>query len=256
MQMDQELPIRQPSLADQVYDIIVKGISNGTYPPGSLLPSENQLAERYNVSRPTIRAAFARLVERGYVNRQRGVGTFVAESPSIVNPLYQLLDVHERISARGFTPGFMQLKSEIIEADEGISEKLAIEPGSPVLFLHKVFTADDEPIILFVNYIPASVFQECLTMEQALEPGATEPFFEFFANQCNHRVKYLASVINPAVAKNCPLPDIFDFDDPYTPLLVIEDIGYDKGDIPVVFSIEYLVGEASSFHIIRHVENI
>ena len=63
--MDNGLPIRQPSLADQVYEIIVNGISNGTYPPGSLLPSENQLAERFNVSRPTIRAAFARLVERG-----------------------------------------------------------------------------------------------------------------------------------------------------------------------------------------------
>ncbi len=161
MQMEQELPIRQPSLADQVYEIIVKGISNGTYSPGSLLPSENQLAERYNVSRPTIRAAFARLVERGFVKRQRGVGTFVAESPSIVNPLYQLLDVQERISARGFNPGFEQLKSEIIDADEEIAEKLNIEAGSPVLHIHKVFTADGEPIIMFVNFIPVGIFQEC-----------------------------------------------------------------------------------------------
>jgi len=253
--MDQELPIRQPSLADQVYEIIVKGISNGAYPPGSLLPSENQLAERYNVSRPTIRAAFARLVERGFVNRQRGVGTFVAESPSIVNPLYQLLDMHERISARGFTPGFMQLKSEIIEVEEDIAEKLTVDVGSPVLRIHKVFTADDEPIIMVINYIPSKVFQECLTMEHALAPGVTEPFFEFFVQQCNTSVKYLTSVISPDVVKNCHLPDVFDFDDAYTPLLVIEDIGYDESDVAVFLSIEYLVGEASSFHVIRHVEN-
>ena len=256
MQADHGLPIRQPSLADQVYEIVVKGISNGTYPPGSLLPSENQLAERFEVSRPTIRAAFARLVERGYVRRHRGIGTFVAETPSIVNPLYQMLDVQERISARGFKPGFTQLKSEIIEADEEISEKLSVEPRSPILHLEKVFTADDRPIILFVNYIPAGVFQECLTLEQALEPGATEPFFEFFATQCDHRVIYLTSIINPAIANNCQLPDIFVFDDPHTPLLVIEDIGYDKSDTPVVYSVEYLVGEASTFHVIRHVENI
>lgn len=255
MQMDQELPIRQPSLADQVYEIIVKGISNGSYPPGSLLPSENQLAERYNVSRPTIRAAFARLVERGFVKRQRGVGTFVAESPSIVNPLYQLLDVHERISARGFAPGFKQLHSQIIEAEEDIAEILSVEVGSSVLHIQKVFTADDEPIIMFVNYIPGGVFQECLTIEQALEPGVTEPFFEFFAQQCNTNVKYLTSVIKPEVAKNCQLPDLFNFDDPHTPILVIEDIGYDENDAPVFLSLEYLVGEASSFHVIRHVEN-
>jgi len=256
MQMDQELPVRQPSLADQVYDIIVKGISNGSYPPGSLLPSENQLAERYNVSRPTIRAAFARLVERGFVKRQRGVGTFVAESPSIVNPLYQLLDVPERISARGFKPGFQQLKSEIIDTQEEMAEKLNIEAGSPLLHVHKVFTADDMPIIMFVNYIPSRVFQDTLTQEQALEPGATEPFFEFFAQKCNTPIKYLTSVITPQIAKNCPIPDVFDFVDEMTPILVIEDIGYDEKDVPVFLSMEYLVGEASSFHVIRHVENI
>lgn len=254
--MINELPIRQPSLADQVYEIIINGISNGTFPPGSLLPSENQLAERFNVSRPTIRSAFARLRERGYVKRQRGIGTYVAESPSIANPLYQLLDVSERIKARGFTPGFMQLKAEIIDADEELSQKLDIEPGSQVLNLHKVFTADEEPIILFINYIPANVFQDCLTLEQAMEPGSTEPFFEFFASKCNHAVKYLTSVIKPEVTKNCQLPEVFNFKDTCTPLLVIEDIGYDEDDIPVFFSLEHLVGDASSFHVIRRVENI
>jgi GntR family transcriptional regulator len=254
--MDNGLPVRQPSLADQVYDIIVNGISNGTYPPGSLLPSENQLAERFNVSRPTIRAAFARLVERGYVKRRRGVGTFVADSPSIVNPLYHLLDVQERIAARGFSPGFKQLDAQIIEADETLAEKLFFDIGSPILNVSKVFTADDEPIIMFVNYIPASLFQDCLTIEQALEPGITEPFFEFFSKQCGRSVKYLTSFIKPDVVKNHLLPDIFKFDDPNTPLLIIEDIGHDANDEPVFFSIEYLVGEASSFHVVRHVENI
>lgn len=135
--MDSSFPIRQPSLADQVYEIIVNGISNGTYPPGSLLPSENRLAERFNVSRPTIRAAFARLVERGYVKRQRGVGTFVADSPSIVNPLYHLLDVQERISARGFTPGFKQIESQIIEADKSLAEKTTLTKAVPPLMSRK-----------------------------------------------------------------------------------------------------------------------
>jgi len=56
--------------------------------------------------------------------------------------------------------------------------------------------------------------------------------------------------------KNHQLPEIFKFDDPNTPLLIIEDIGHDSNDEPVFFSIEYLVGEASSFHVVRHVENI
>jgi GntR family transcriptional regulator len=195
-------------------------------------------------------------VERGYVKRQRGVGTYVAERPSIVNPLYQFLDVHERISARGFTPGFKQLKTQVISADESLSKTLDIPEGSNILNVHKVFTADRNPIILFNNFIPEWVYQDCLSSEQAMEPGATEPFFEFFAKKCNHKVKYLTSIIKPDVVQNCDLPDEFEFDDPYTSILVIEDVGYDKGDTPLFLSIEHLVREASIFHVIRYVENL
>ena len=254
--MASDYPVRQPSLADQVYEIIVKDISTGAYPPGSMLPSENQLADQFNVSRPTIRSAFARLAERGYVKRQRGVGTFVQDSPGIVNPLYQLLDIAERIAARGMTPGFTQLTSRIIESDEEISQKLDVDLYIQILNLHKVFTADDDPIILFVNFIPARVFIDCLTIDEALQPGITEPFFKFFSTHCKKNVKYLTSIINPEVARNCSLPDVFQFEDPYTPLLVIEDIGYGDDDVPMFFSIEYLVGEAKTFQMIRHVENI
>jgi DNA-binding GntR family transcriptional regulator len=219
--MDNDLPVRQPSLTEQIYNIIIKEITTGKYPAGSLLPSENQLAEAYNVSRPTIRAAFARLLERGYVIRRRGVGTFVAERPSIVNPLYLLLDIQERISARGYTPGFIQLKTEIIRADDLLSATLDIPAGSKVLNIQKVFTANDVPIVLFINYIPEWVYIRNLSTDYVLKPGTTEPFFEFFAT-----------------------------------VLIIEDIGYNDTDKPLFLSIEHLAREASSFHIIRYVDNI
>jgi GntR family transcriptional regulator len=253
--MDNDLPVRQTSLADQVYEIILNGISNGTYPAGIMLPSENQLAERFNVSRPTIRAAFARLVDRGYVKRRAGVGTYVTERPSIVNPLYQLLDIHERISARGYTPGFRQIKTDIVEADDNLSKILDIPERSKVLNIHKVFTANGNPIILFINFIPEWVYGKCLSPKQVMESGATEPFFEFFANKCNHKVKYLTSVANPKIIKDYDLPEEFTFNDPYTTFLVIEDVGYDDDDTPLFFSVEHLFLEASSLHIIRHVEN-
>jgi GntR family transcriptional regulator, N-acetylglucosamine utilization regulator len=254
--MDNGLPVRQPSLADQVYTIMMKEISAGTYPAGALLPSENQLAEKYNVSRPTIRAAFARLVERGYVKRQRGVGTYIADRPSIANPLYQFIDIRERISARGFTPGFMQLKTDIIKADDQLSKTLEVPIGSNILNIQKEFTADGNPIILFINYIPEWVYIECLSTDQVLEPGTTEPFFEFFANQCHHKVKYLASTIKPEIVQNIDLPEEFLHDNSCNTLLIIEDIGYNDDDTPLFFSIEHLVREASAFHIIRYVDNI
>jgi DNA-binding GntR family transcriptional regulator len=49
---------------------------------------------------------------------------------------------------------------------------------------------------------------------------------------------------------------MFQSNHPNTPILVVEDIGYDEEDNPVFFSYEFLVKDASDFHVIRYVGNI
>jgi GntR family transcriptional regulator len=254
--MDDQIPVRQPSLADQVYEIIVNGIADGTFPSGSLLPSENQLAERFDVSRPTIRAAFARLVERGYVRRKRGIGTYVTEMTSITNPLYEMMDIAERIEATGRKPGFIQIASEVIQADEKIQEVLDLSPDQKVVYLEKIFTADEKPLILFKNYYPFWVFENHLAAEEVMEPGITEPFFKFFAEKCNRPVSYLASIIHPEIVKNYTLPEEFNFMAADTLFLVVKDVGYDVENIPLFLSIEHLFEDTSRFNVIRRVESI
>jgi len=46
-----------------------------------------------------------------------------------------------------------------------------------VLQVEKVFLADSNPIIYCLNYIPNWVFESVLSVEQAVQPGATEPFW-------------------------------------------------------------------------------
>ncbi|MFC4530195.1 GntR family transcriptional regulator [Sphaerisporangium dianthi] len=52
-------------------------IESGDYPPGSLLPSENQLINEFGVSRPTVVAALRVLREQGWIDSQQGKGRFV-----------------------------------------------------------------------------------------------------------------------------------------------------------------------------------
>lgn len=52
--------------------------------PGQRLPSENDLAETFGVSRITVRQALASLAEDGYVHRRHGAGTFVSDSFRLV----------------------------------------------------------------------------------------------------------------------------------------------------------------------------
>ncbi len=54
-------------------------ITAGRYAPGSRLPNETLLAERFDVNRHTLRQAMQRLAAEGYVKVLHGSGTYVRE---------------------------------------------------------------------------------------------------------------------------------------------------------------------------------
>lgn len=64
---------------EQIHDDIIKDIQNGVYLEKDILPSEKELAAKYNVSRITTGKAMSLLVEEGIVERVRGKGTFVCD---------------------------------------------------------------------------------------------------------------------------------------------------------------------------------
>jgi DNA-binding GntR family transcriptional regulator len=64
-------------------DELEKDILSGKYKPGDLIPSENELADKKGISRPTVRQAFSELVSKGLLNKVKGKGTFVSDFKSI-----------------------------------------------------------------------------------------------------------------------------------------------------------------------------
>lgn len=70
-----------PSRVDEITDRLITAIAVGEYLPGARLPVERDLAEALGVGRMTVRAALARLVERGVLEtrRGRGGGSYVRE---------------------------------------------------------------------------------------------------------------------------------------------------------------------------------
>ncbi|HEX5543182.1 MAG TPA: winged helix-turn-helix domain-containing protein [Micromonospora sp.] len=67
-----------PPTMDELIDDLVKQIEQGTYPPGSKIPSGRELADHYNVSMSTISRAVAVLRKRGVLIGRPGRGVFVA----------------------------------------------------------------------------------------------------------------------------------------------------------------------------------
>jgi GntR family transcriptional regulator len=121
--------------------------------PGALLPSERLLKERYSVARGTVVQAIEALVARGLVYRVQGSGTFVAE-PKFRQPL-TLTSFTEDMRARGMTPGSVVRSQAIVPASEVVARHLALVPGTPVVHLERVRTADGEPMALERTHLPA-----------------------------------------------------------------------------------------------------
>ena len=123
---------------------------------GAILPSERMLAERYGVARMTVRKVLDRLVAEGAAYRIQGRGTFVAE-PRIVYA-DALKGFSEDILARGMVPGARVLAQEIVTADAAVAAALERPPGTPVVLIHRVRTADDDPIALEWSHLPSEDF--------------------------------------------------------------------------------------------------
>jgi DNA-binding transcriptional regulator YhcF (GntR family) len=66
--------LSMPSRVDEITDRLVTAIAIGEYLPGARLPVERELASSLGVGRMTVRAALARLVERGLLETRRGRG--------------------------------------------------------------------------------------------------------------------------------------------------------------------------------------
>lgn len=132
-------------------------IREGALPPGEMLEGEVELAERFEVSRPTMREALKLLVDKGLLVRQRGVGTVVASMP-IHRPL-ALTSLHKDLRRAGRTPTTRVLSLERVPCPEEAREALQLAPDEDVWALRRVRFADGEPIALMRNLLPAGAVE-------------------------------------------------------------------------------------------------
>ncbi|GAB3204731.1 GntR family transcriptional regulator [Marinactinospora thermotolerans] len=130
------------------------------------LPPERELAERFGVSRMTLRQAVDDLVLDGVLRRRRGSGTRVAP-PKLSHPL-ALASYTEGMRSQGVRPGRTLVTMERLACDDGLAADLALRPGEPVLHIERVLLADDERVGLESTYLPERRFPD---LERVFDPA-------------------------------------------------------------------------------------
>jgi GntR family transcriptional regulator len=170
-----------------VADALIERIDNGDLLPGSRCPSERQLASEYGISRMTARAAVNLLVQRGYVERKNGSGTFVA-SPKIELDLSTVAGFSDRVLRHGITPGARVIEARTIVADEldaSVTTALEITSKELVHVLIRVRTGNNELLALEKSYFPVRYCPDLLDNE------LTGSIYELLRTRCNLELTHL-----------------------------------------------------------------
>ncbi len=111
----------------QIQEKILKEITDGILKPGDKILSEHQLSNKYKVSRPTARSAVTELVNKGYLYRKQGRGTFV-QKPRIENSQENFHGFKADMEARGFTVKSDLLKAYKLSPSSEVQEILQLSP--------------------------------------------------------------------------------------------------------------------------------
>jgi DNA-binding GntR family transcriptional regulator len=137
----------------QVIGQIKRRIESGSYPAGSLLPSEHQLVNEFSVSRPTIVKALGTLRHEGWIDTQQGKGSFVRGRPALTGaertrPAHGVLELAEADMAGELVQAGIKL------APPHVTALLGLKPGSRAFVRQRLLTQDGEPVELASAWLP------------------------------------------------------------------------------------------------------
>lgn len=151
----------------QVARQIEAAIERGDLRPGQRLDNEIELAERYGLSRPTMRKAIEQLVALGLLVRKRGVGTQVVQS-QVKRPV-ELSSLYDDLARTGQRPETRVLSCATEPADAAVATALGLAAGEPVVALQRLRSTRGKPLAILTNWVPTGLGE--LTADLLTEHG-------------------------------------------------------------------------------------
>jgi GntR family transcriptional regulator len=223
---------RRPSLVDEVRDSLLERLSDGSFRVGDQLPNEQEMGERYNVSRATIREAYRSLISAGFLQARRGSGTYVLRSPN-QRSLDSSLSYMAMISNAGHVPGIRLLRREDRIATAEEADRLQVPRESRILVVDRVHTADEHPVIFSRDRIP-----ETFVSSEAFG-DLTGSLFSMM-EAVGHEPRSARARLTPVSADETLAAALAI--EAGAPLLHIDEIDFDASGNAVLYSEEWHVG--------------
>ena len=142
-------------LYHQLAEQLTAAIEDGRLQPGDPFENELALADRLDLSRPTVRRAIAELVSRGLLVRRRGVGTTVASQ--VIHRRDELTSLYDDMVRRGQEPRTQVLALDTDAVDAVAAEALGLPPTPAWSPVERLRTVGNTPTALMHNWLRAPV---------------------------------------------------------------------------------------------------
>lgn len=154
-------------LYSQLKMILISKIEDGVYTENSKIPSEQELCEMYDISRPTVRQAISELTNSGHLYKEKGKGTYVSEKKTRIDIKNysgftdSILDRQESISHN-----IISTKSIDIHKNNKLKEIFNLPNSSVKKFEFAEITyttiCEEELVSFNVSYIPLFFFPDII----------------------------------------------------------------------------------------------
>ncbi|WP_175412011.1 GntR family transcriptional regulator [Streptomyces sp. TRM64462] len=190
---------------------------------GDALPTERELAARYEVSRETVRQALRELLLEGRL-RRRGRGTVVA-GPKLEQPL-SLASYTEGVRRQGRRPGRHLIALDRLPASGALAAELDVPPGEPVWHMERVLLADDERVGLESTYVAVA---RAPRLDADFDPDSS--FYAYLRERLGIRFGDADERIETVLAT--PREALLVGTPPALPMLLLHRLSRDTGHRPV-----------------------
>jgi GntR family transcriptional regulator len=186
--------------AKQVYLVLRDRILSGTVSFGTKLPTENDLADYYGVSRVTVRRALGELARERLIERRRSAGTRVTYRPSPAPITADISGVLANLADMGRRTAVKLLSFNYVAADGPVARALNVAPDQLLQRSVRVRSVDGLPFSYLTTHVP-----ECVSVTFTRQDLASRPLLELLERagvKVEHaRQRISAGLATPDVAE-------------------------------------------------------
>jgi len=181
----------------QLKDSILKALSEGILKPGDKLPTEEELCERFSISRPVIRQAYSELISSGIISRVKGKGSFIREK-EIQSHFFQELSTFEDDMKRvEMTPSTKVITKEILTSPSKFQTLLHLDPTQEVLHIRFLYCGNGVPMVIVDTYVPHEYFPRLL--EKDLE---SRPLYQVFESDYHRYIAQAKRTVDAIIVSD------------------------------------------------------